>query len=238
MPKSRHLDPLDQPLPDLPLDTSGMSDDPGDDEVLASLGKALEGLAKAKRGRKQRMAEVVKVLEQLDPRDYPELADHPAITKILDTLSEQAAQNADVPPGTIIGTGMAAHKKPWTMADVGPGKVEWLRFTPLETLPVTYNGLRFQLFADEEFYGPKFVYDIYAEHKRALKVAHEHAGLMFKTTDRVSDPTVINEATMRIRAMTEHIPGQPGGFLPGAGIGPIFVQGEGEGEGGEGGKAE
>lgn len=84
------------------------------------------------------------------------------------TLAPIPPATEELPPGSLIVIGRDASgseikaKTRWTREWMAKTYPE-VRFTPKRTLPVTPNGVRYQLVADEEFVGPQIVKDIYDE---------------------------------------------------------------------------
>lgn len=195
---------------------SSEGEDSGDEgdlaQQLAQLGQALASVAGKRQARQQVVGQIEALLAKLTPRDYPELADSPAVQKFLEVIEEQHAASSDA-PGTIYNRGsMAQVKKPWGWADLAPTKCEWLTFTPQESTTVTIQGLRATFIADVEWTGPRAFYDVYADSRRARRVAQEHVRYLFGQGGTPSDPTVINDASLLVRAMASG-----GSFYPGAG---------------------
>ena len=67
-------------------------------------------------------------------------------------------------PGRVI----RGAKTPWTRRDVD-NVFPPVTFIPEETIPVTYNGVRYQLFSDVEMTVPSIIRDIYVEHRRRAR---------------------------------------------------------------------
>lgn len=81
----------------------------------------------------------------------------------------KARINAD--QGRVPGKVVDGTKTPWQRSDVEKAFPEKVRFVPDETIPVTYNGVRYQLIADVECLVPsciKAIYDDYKRRKRAV----------------------------------------------------------------------
>lgn len=180
---------------------------------LARLGAALAAVGGKKQAQGKVLRELETLLTKLSPKDYPDLADNPAIQRFLDLIGQQRAVGTKDPPGTLYNQGsLAQMKKPWTWADLSSDKVPWVRFVPTETIAVTYQGLKVQLIADVEFYGPDIFHKIYLEHRQSLRTAHQHAGFLFHQGPAPNDLTVLNDGSRHVRAMAT-----AGRFLPGAG---------------------
>jgi len=211
------------------------------DDLIAQLGQALLQSGKSRAERNRQLSEVERVLSKLSPRDFPDLADNPVVLRFLDAMAERQAElHPQDPPGTIYNKGtLAANKKRWQWSDLRPvydsdGKLirgmPEITFTPIETIPVTYNGLTLMLIAEQEMTIPKCFYDIFMERRRGLETAREHAAVLFRQRGGIdptrADPSVMGEATARVRG---HGMGSEG-YRPGAGMFPLGAE---EGEGGE-----
>lgn len=180
---------------------------------LASLGEALTRVAGQKSERQQVIRQIEGLLAKLTPKDYPELANSAAVQGFLEIIEQQHAASDDA-PGTIYNRGsMAQVKKPWTWADFAPDRQEWTTFTPTESTTVTIQGVRATFVADVDWSGPRAFYDVYMESRRARRVAGEHIRYLFGQGGTPSDPTVVNDASMLVRAMATG-----GRFYPGAGV--------------------
>jgi hypothetical protein len=238
-------------VPDVPgveaPDEPTMTEDDATSE-LARLGQALIATAGDKRKQQQVAQDLESLLAKLTPKDFPQLADNPAVLQFLESMAHAKAEGSDDPPGTIYNRGsVAVHSKPWTWNDLKSpppgwvpgtplprGSVEWVyNYRPQRTTPVTWNGLTVQFFARQPWTGPKVFVDVLDEGDRLEQVAHEHAAFMFKNGGLPSDPGVINEGTRRVRAASS-AGGVGSGFRPGAGVGAAFFAGmqpaEGEDE--------
>ncbi len=70
--------------------------------------------------------------------------------------------------GRVPGKVVKGLKTPWMAKDIE--KVFPLcEFTPEETIPVTYNGVKYQLFAGVSMATPTIIRDIYLEHRRKMR---------------------------------------------------------------------
>ena len=93
------------------------------------------------------------------------------VQKLVDEVTDEVEAEGERVPGKIV----RGAKTAWTDADLV--KAHGLAtFTPEETIPVTINGVRYQLLADWEMTVPKIVKQIYDEHRR--KARQVGAGLV------------------------------------------------------------
>lgn len=183
--------------------------DTDDDDVLGQLMATLQQ-AKAKKVKGTQLLEQLgSLLDQIDPKDHPELADDPTIQTFLEKIGEARLKKAEkdgLPPGSYVGTGLAQQDVQWKLADVNrrpDGSKELVTWTPAETILIGYNGVFCQAVADVEMTTEKAFKDLYDEHRRATREAQEHKAYMFGRSDylppsyRSGDAAV---ATAKVRA--------------------------------------
>ncbi len=83
------------------------------------------------------------------------------VQKLVDEVTDEVESEGERVPGKVV----RGNKTSWTDADLV--KVHGLAtFTPEETIPVTINGVRYQLFDGYEMTVPKIVKQIYDEHRK------------------------------------------------------------------------
>lgn len=219
--------------------------DTGQDlDDLAALGAAL-GQASGKAKDQDRIKEqILDKFRTLDEDAAKALLKDDRVQSLLERISDERAQASGDPPGTVrsgwIGNAEVKGftKKGWTEADLrkdrehtpnGAGK--YVTFTPVETLLVTWNGLKRQLLADEETTVEKCFKDVYDEHRRGTKIAAEHAAYLFRKRDTISDMSIISAEGARVRGLAER-----GHYL--AGGGSILMADAPRREEGDGGQGE
>ena len=85
-----------------------------------------------------------------------------AVSELLESVVEQkeAESGERVPGGTIRGS-----KIPWTRGDV-ERKFPKVTFVSEETIPVTFNGITYQLREGEEMTVPSCIQVIYNDHRK------------------------------------------------------------------------
>ena len=190
-------------------------------QLIATLGKA--------RDKKEKQSKVLEelgaILDRIEPTEHPELADDPTIQAFVDKIGGVRIKRAEAQgmrPGTVIGTGLASQDVPWKESDlthpewgcVHPdGTPQYVTFTPNETIPVWYNGIRCQFIADEEITILKCFKDVYDERKRLLKIGEAHKAYMFGRTDALPRELQTTDAavsTARVRAFMS-LGGERGG---------------------------
>ena len=196
-----------------------------DDDVLRTLAATLLKAADKKANQRKTLEELGAVLDRIDPKDHPELADDPTIQAFVEKITGirvEKAREEGKPPGTVIGSGLNAEVVPWTEADLTnkkwgclneQGEPWYVTFTPNETIPVFYNGIRCQLIADQEITCLKCFKDVYDEHKRLMRVADQHRQYMFARSDSLPPELATTDAaisTARVRAFMS-MGGEKGG---------------------------
>ena len=199
---------------------AGLADPTG----LAALGQALLSAASStatKADQEAALAALAEALPKLDFKRFPELRDNPVIEAFLEQLSEQRAEATDVPPGTIIDKGKPTERiKDWTERDLAKSGMQIVSFTPMETIPVVWNGLRCQLIAGEEITTYKCFKDVYDEHIFETRFADAHKRWLFQQQQGLPHPDMANPDGIRARAT-----GSGGTLAIGAGL---FEPGAGE----------
>lgn len=114
------------------------------------------------------------------PKSKKQLKDEArkAVSAVIEgVIEEKVAEGERIPGKEVHGL-----KTPWTEKDVWD-TFGGCTFVPGESIPVTYNGVRFQLLADRENHMPTIVRDIYLEHvKRTRRAGKSIPGAGFETT--------------------------------------------------------
>ena len=198
------------------------------DESTALLEQAAQLLGKAASDRKNRdqaLKEVEGVLSKLKMVDFPELAESPIVAAFV-----KAMGMGDLKPGEVKNKGtLAEREREWNYKDLqDPGQFKQVTFTPAETVPITWNGLSFQLVADEEITVPEPIWNVYREHREALKQAGINERYLMGQSDIAPHPNWQTAEAALVRAWsTRQGPnGQKSGRL---GVGAIYGSGtEGE----------
>lgn len=216
-----------------------VSQDDARDE-LSRLAAALAAAGADRSKRRKAVSDLESFIVTLNPRDYPDLIESDVVRSFIEDMGARAVKKINR-PGMIVNSGTVAQtKKPWSFGDLKSppdgwrkgqplpdGHCEWVfDYIPNITRTVTLQGLTVRFIADTPWTGPKPFVDILTEGRRLERVGHEHASYMFKTGGMPSDPTVISEATRRVRATSTNIPGMAPGFMPGSGVGPRFFEGQ------------
>lgn len=117
-----------------------------DQTKLTALNAALEALAEEEKVDESALATVEGVLADLNENTQRAVLNLPAIQKLIEKAAEQDTR--EVPAGTIIGQGLTAYKKPWTLNDIYALGVEeryvYNKWMPYET-PIVFGGFNFYL---------------------------------------------------------------------------------------------
>lgn len=94
-----------------------------------------------------------------------------AMEEVAEEVIEEVASESmqDKPPGTIVDRGKpSARKVPWTRGYLKTAFPQ-VTFVPEETIPITVQGITFQLIADQEVTVPSVVRGIYDDHRKAMR---------------------------------------------------------------------
>jgi hypothetical protein len=189
---------------------------PVDDEatLLAQLGAELQAVASDKLARTAKLKQIEQVLGGMSVKDYAELAESPIIQNFAKMFGAD-----DLAPGQVKNRGTLAERtRDWTMHDVNElikkGEMPLVRFTPNESLPLTWNGLQIYVIANEECEVPRCFYDIYKEHVQAVKQAQINERYLLGVSDVPPHPNWQTEESARVRAWSMQGPrGTSGGTL-------------------------
>lgn len=91
-----------------------------------------------------------------------------AAKKIVSELVEATVAKEEEKGERIPGKIVNGRKTIWTQKDI-EARFPICEFTPDETIPVIYNGIRYQLIADVSMVAPTIIRDIYLEHRRKMR---------------------------------------------------------------------
>lgn len=201
--------------------------EPDSENVMAKLASLFSQAATEKKGRDRAINEALDVLGKLDPIKYPEIADNDQVQAFIEKVQQQRAQSSDVPPGTIMGSGLAAYKKPWTVGDLLKGRgmpaqeaiangfIEWVMYRPMKNFDVTWQGIRILWPARREGYFPKSHVDQFEQSLDAEEFAEQHAAWLFNHPEAQAHADFFTTNAPRVKAM-DHSKGEY--HHPGAGL--------------------
>jgi hypothetical protein len=192
------------------------------DEMAALLQQAAAQLAAAATDRENRSAalkDVEATLSKINLKDFPELAESPIVQAFL-----RAMGGEDLAPGEVRNRGtLAEREREWSPQDMARFPIK--TFEPRETIPVTFNGLTYQLIDGQEVTVPEPIYTIYQEHRRALVEGKKHEEYLLGYSSVPPDPNWVAESSAKVRAFSQMGP------TPDArkrGVGFIATESEGE----------
>ena len=178
-------------------------------DLLAEAARLMQKAATDKANRSATLKEAEKALGQLKIVDYPELAESPVVQAFLKAMGV-----GDLQPGQIANRGtLAEREREWSYRDMGqfPAKT----FIPDETVPVTWNGLMYQLRSGEEVTVPEPIYNVYRDHKKAQRMAQQHEQYLLGHSDLPPDPSWLTDESAKVRlwSVQGRKYGKPSGFL-------------------------
>ena len=182
------------------------------DDIGETLKQAAELFAKAAtdvENRDKVLKEVEKTLSKIKLTDAPTLAESPIVQAFI-----KAMGLGDLAPGQTKAPGtLAERSRDWSMADIAtmPRKT----FTPMESLPLTWNGLTVYVQAGEEYNLPEPFYNVWREHVYAVRQAQINEKYMLGQTDQPPDRNWLSDEVALVRATTllGRQFGRPGGTL-------------------------
>ena len=182
------------------------------DEATAALEQAATLMAKAAKDRKNRdvlLKEAEAALAKVPIGLMPDLAESPVVKTLLSALGIK-----DLQPGQVANKGTVVEReREWTWADVN-ATFALKTFTPDESLPLTFQGLTLHIFSGEECTIPECFYEIWRQHKYAMKQAAIHERYLLGQSDKPPDPNYFTDETARVRAFSMLGPrGQSAGTL-------------------------
>lgn len=199
----------------LPSDEAEVPESEG---VLAELAGLFARASGEKKGRDKAINEAIDLLGKLDPIKYPDIADNPAVQSFIDRVMSVRVQSADVPPGTLIGSGMSATIKPWSWADLLKGKdvpvdevarranageliFPWVEYRPMKTTFVGWNGLHVYFRARQLVYVCKVFVDVFEESLNNEEFGEQHAAWLFNTPGVAPNRDFFSTTAPNIKAM-------------------------------------
>lgn len=212
---------------------------PAQDNILAEFADFARILGNASAKQQQREAAIdgiEKLLGDLAPGDYPELAEHPVVQKFVELISERRERKGERVPGAVEGDGLAQRDVPWRMEDVmkratDPSHPDYETFRLVEwpgreTAYLGWNGLSIWVFEDTPMLIPRVFMDVYNESRKQKAAAKQHADYIFakrglsgdKGPDGVAaDPTIMaGPGGVQSRMLRGQFSG--GEFSPGKGL--------------------
>ena len=162
-------------------------------EQLKALAGELAAVADNPEVRGTTLSKLEGFLSNLRIADFPELADSPVVQSFLSMMGGEMQPGETKHRGTL-----AERTRDWTWRDLG--EMEQMTFTPRETIAITWNGLTVQLGDDVECRIPRPFYDIYMEHRKAMKQADIHSDYMQGFSSQLPHPNWFTDDTAHVRA--------------------------------------
>lgn len=187
-----------------------------EDEATTALKNAAELMAKAASDRANRselLKEVEANLSKLRIVDFPELADSPVVQSFIKAMGTD-----NMRPGETRGRGTLAERiREWSERDLSQFPMK--TFYADESLPLIWNGLVRHTVSGEENTLPEPFYNIWLDHKKALKQAKIHEDYLLGYSPQTPDPNWMAENSARVRAFSQMGPTPDSrtrgvGFLP------------------------
>ncbi len=167
-------------------DTAEVVDEQAEDlaRAAALLGKA----ASDRKHRKEILKEAEDALSNLKLVDFPDLAESPVVQAFLKTMG-----TGDLQPGEVRNKGTLAEREhEWSLTDINrmvkAGTMPLKKFIPDESIPLTFNGVQIRIVAGEETEVPECFYNIWREHREALKQARVNERYMLGISDQMPHP--------------------------------------------------
>ena len=182
------------------------------DDIGETLKQAAELFAKAAtdvENRDKVLKEVEKTLGKIKLTDAPALAESPVVQAFI-----KAMGLGDLKPGQTRAAGtLAERSRDWGWQDLKefPSKT----FTPMENLPLTWNGLTVYVQAGEEVTVPEPFWSVWRHHVYAMRQARLHEAWLLGQSDVPPDPNWVADESARVRANTllGRRDGRSGGIL-------------------------
>lgn len=219
--------------------------------VLSELAGLFQRAASKEQGSDKAITDALELLGSLNPLKYPDLADNPTVQAFIERVQGARMQSSDLPPGSIIGSGLTASKKPWSWGDLkksmhvsveevtrrnalGEIIFPWVEYMPIKNSPVIWNGLQVYFRARQRVYVCKVFVDVFEESLTQEEFAEQHAAWLFNTPGVVARRDFFTTTAPRLKAMDmgkgEYY--QPGGGQISMAPSPDLV-GLGGGQGGQ-----
>lgn len=193
----------------------------GEVEVSTRLAKAAELMQKAATdmaNRENILKDVEGILSKVPLEALPGMEESPIIQAFV-----KAVGTGDLQPGQVKNRNTAAERsRDWSLRDLD--QLEKVRFIPNENIPVTFNGITAYLQADVEVELPYPFYDIYRDHKKAMRQADIADAYRMGTGDQLPDPMWQADEAALVRAWS--IQGRPYGRPGGTRTTGLIITGD------------
>lgn len=168
-------------------------------EELKRLGAGLIAVADQAEARTAKIHEIEEFFGKLSLRDFADLAE----SEVVQNFVKLFENTAGMAPGETRKRGTLAEvRKEWSIRDLAQFPLS-PRFVPNETIPITWNGITVYLQEDVECQVPIPFYDIYREHRRALRQAALHEQYLMDMSDTPPDSNWLTPESAKVRAMSQ-----------------------------------
>ena len=206
--------------------------EPEGDNILGQLAGLFQQASSRAAGREKAVNEALEILGRLDPAKHPEIADNEVVQNFIERVQSARAQSPDVRPGTVLGTGLTAFKKPWMWADLNKsintpieevtrraqaGEIifPWVEYVPIKTTPVIWNGLTVYFRARQRVKVCKVFVDTFEESLTQEEFAEQHGAWLFNVPGVQTHRDFYTTNGPRVKAMDES---RGDYYKPGAGV--------------------
>ncbi len=163
---------------------------------LAEFAALLGNAGKQKMERKEVLDKLGDLLGKLDPSEYQAVLEHPVTGKLIEQVVEAKIASGSNAPGADLGA--AIGKIPWTWRDIL--HMPRIIFTPMESVPITYNGLTWYFVSELTQEIPSCFVDVYLESRRLRSLARETVEYLTHKRSQLSDPGAI-PMTLKTRGL-------------------------------------
>ena len=192
-------------------------------DELKALASKLYRVAEDKAERGKTLDELETFLARLPSKDFPELAQSEIVQNFVEMMMARSSETRpDDPPGTVYNRGaINQYKKAWTEEDLRRSDIAVMEFEVNEPETVVWCGIRRDYQPGTVYYDYRCFVDLIREKARNLRLAEEHVAYMFKRRNSLTDITIANMSTARIRGTADQGSYVPAGgfFEPGYSIG-------------------
>jgi hypothetical protein len=204
-----------------------VAEDESGDNILGQLAGLFQQASSKKSGRDKAVNDALEILGRLDPREYPEIADNEMVQDFVTKVQNARAKAADLPPGTIVGSGISVHKVPWEWHHLrrsqhltpeearAQGLMEWVEYTPLRDQYVGWNGLFWYFRRRRRERVPKCFVDVFEEGLNQEEFAEQHAAWLMNRPGVRAHRDFFTTNAPRLKAMDES---RGEYYQPGAGL--------------------
>ncbi len=163
---------------------------------LAEFASLLGQAGQKKMERREVLDKLGDLLGKLDPSEYQSVLEHPVTGKLIEQVVEAKVSSGSNAPGSDLGA--AIGKIPWTWRDIV--HMPRVVFTPMESVPVSYNGLTWFMVAELTQEIPSCFVDVYIESRRLRRQAVETVEYLTHKRNHLTDPGAI-PMTLKTRGL-------------------------------------